>query len=143
MSALNNAKAESTDPIRGILNDVVDAIGFPRFEQFVGVPADIAHVFRVPTIHEAIPTPAEVASSVSRSLISGQAPRIPAPLLPSGPLPGPFDRSLMTPEGRIPEMSKGMESPFMAFPPMPPMPPLPGYAHGPYYQGMYYQQRKQ
>lgn len=140
MSALSNAKGEPTDPIRGIVNDLFDALGVPRFEQFLGVPADIAHALRMPTLHEALPTPAEVGASVTRSFMTGQPLRIPAPLLPSGPIPAPFDRSLMRPGGMAPSMDKGQETPFM---PLPPLPPLPGYAHGPYYQGMYYQERKQ
>lgn len=139
MTTLSRAKAEPTDPIRGIVKDGMDILGFPQIEQFFGTPADWVHSFGLPTLHEAIPTPAEVIAPAVMSVRQGQPMKMPAPMIPMAPLPADLNRRLMSPEGPLPTPATGSEQPFGFFPPLP---PLPGYGHGPYYQGRYYQDKR-
>lgn len=81
MGVLSNVKAEPTDPIRGMFNDVVDTVGFPRPEEALGTPADVVHLAGLPTVKDALPQPIDVWSRMSRSLRSGGGPfpRMPTP----------------------------------------------------------------
>jgi hypothetical protein len=87
MAALSNAKAEPTDPIRGILNDFIwDPLGLPRIEQALGTPADIIHATGLPTIKDMLPTPADLYASIVRDIRGGNGIRMPEmPSLPALP----------------------------------------------------------
>jgi len=77
MGILNSAKAEPTDPVRGLLNDVFDVVGFPRPEEALGTPADIMHQAGLPTVKEAFPMPADVGARVLKPLRGGRLPGLP------------------------------------------------------------------
>lgn len=82
MSTLSNAKAEPTDPIRGILNDFIwDPLGLPRVEQALGTPADVIHSAGLPTLKDFLPTPFDAFAGVVNDLKRG------APAMPQLPPP--------------------------------------------------------
>ena len=75
---LSSQKAEPTDPIRGMLNDVIDIVGFPRPEAALGTPADIVHQFGLPTVSEWLPMPVDINGRLTRGL-RGSMPSLPRP----------------------------------------------------------------
>jgi hypothetical protein len=88
MSAISNAKAEPTDPIRGILNDFIwDPLGLPRVEQALGTPADVIHAAGLPTIKDFLPTPFDAFSDILNKMREGS---LTPPQLPSVPPPPPI-----------------------------------------------------
>jgi hypothetical protein len=86
MGTLSSVKAEPTDPVRGILNDVIDMVGFPRPEEALGTPADITHSLGLPTVRDALPMPADAWGRVTRGIRG----RMNLPALPSIPSPESF-----------------------------------------------------
>jgi hypothetical protein len=81
---LSSQKAEPTDPIRGVINDVIDIVGFPRPEEALGTPADLVHQFGLPTVKEWLPMPVDINGRVTRGLrrtfpMPG-TPRLPNPM---------------------------------------------------------------
>lgn len=86
--SLDPRQAAPVNIVRGIVNDVFDAIGFPRPDEVIPTPADVVRTIGLPTVEHAVPTPKEVGEK----LFSGRMGGFPA--LPKPPSP----RELM--EGR-------------------------------------------
>ena len=82
MTAVNRAKAEPDDPVRGVVNDATDFLGVPRIEDFFGTPADWLETMGIPLPRDAIPTPADTAASLVKGARGGRAPAFAMPSLP-------------------------------------------------------------
>lgn len=80
---LSSQKAEPTDPVRGMLNDVIDIVGFPRPEASLGTPADVIHEFGLPTVREWLPMPVDIVGRFTRGIRSTM-PAMPRPPNPAG-----------------------------------------------------------
>lgn len=78
MGVLSGAKAEPTDPVRGMINDIIDIVGFPRPEEALGTPADIVHQAGLPTVRDWLPMPVDVSGRLFRGVRQGM-PRMPVP----------------------------------------------------------------
>ena len=74
---LSSASAVPTNLVRGVVNDVTDALGLPRPDEVVPMPAEFAHTVGVPTVEEAIPTPKEALERLFSG--GGPLPRLPVP----------------------------------------------------------------
>jgi hypothetical protein len=135
MGILSTVKAEPTDPVRGILNDMIDVVGFPRPEEALGTPADITHSLGLPTVRDALPMPADTWARVTRGM-RGNAmfPRMPRLPSPDSffPMPGEASREADVGEAEATADFGGPAS-FSPFrqryyqkpPTPPPLPPLP------------------
>jgi hypothetical protein len=89
MAVLSKQNGVPTDPIRGMLNDVVDMAGTPRPEDAIGTPADFVHLAGLPTFKEAVPTPMDITANLTKSLRANMPkfPRMPGGF-PMPPIPG-------------------------------------------------------
>jgi len=76
--ALETKLAEPSNPVRGMVNDFFDALGLPRPDEVLPLPADVARALGVPTVEQAVPTPKEVGER----LATGTR-RLPPPPLPT------------------------------------------------------------
>jgi len=81
-SISRTAKPTPTNGVIGVIDDVCDALGAPRPQEFLPPPADLLHAIGFPTFKEAVPTPRSIADS----MVSGrELARLPRPPMPPTP----------------------------------------------------------
>jgi len=77
--SLSQEPAQPVSGLRGTLNDLADAMGLPRLDEFLPTPAEFVNSLGLPTIEEILPTPKEVMESVNASIRRGVPRPVPTP----------------------------------------------------------------